>query len=104
MQLISKVDNGFRFLLWVIDIYSRDACIATLKDKKAALITNTSKKILNKSNYKPNKIQVDQESEFYNRSMKSWLEDYDTEMHSTHIEGKSVVAERFIRTLKKKDL
>ena len=36
--------------------------------------------------------------------MKSWLEDYDTEMHSTHIEGKSVVAERFIRTLKKKDL
>ena len=56
MQLISKVDNGFRFLLWVIDIYSRDACIATLKDKKAALITNTSKKILNKSNYKPNKI------------------------------------------------
>ena len=34
--------------------------------------------------------------------MKSWLQDYDIEMHSTHNEGKSIVAERFIRTLKNK--
>ena len=45
---------------------------------------------------------VDKGSEFYNRSIKSWLEDYDIEIHSTHYEGKSVVAERFIRTLKNK--
>ena len=41
-------------------------------------------------------------SEFYNRYLKSWLEDNDTEMYSTHNEGKSVVAERFIKTLKNK--
>ena len=48
------------------------------------------------------KIWVDKGSEFYNRSMESWLEKSDIEMHSTHNEGKSVVAERFIRTIKNK--
>ena len=42
---------------------------------------------------------VDKGSEFYNRSMKSWLQDNKIEMYSMHNEGKSVVAERFIRTL-----
>ena len=51
---------------------------------------------------KKNKIWVDKGSEFYNRSMKSWLEKNNIEMYSTHNEGKSVVAERFIRTLKNK--
>ena len=51
---------------------------------------------------KTNKIWVDKGSEFYNRSMKSWLEKNNIEMYSTHNEGKSVVAERFIRTLKNK--
>ena len=54
--------------------------------------------MLNKSNRKPNKIWVDEGGEFCNRSMKSWLEKNDIEMYSTHNEGKSVVAERFIRT------
>ena len=51
---------------------------------------------------KPNKIWVDKGSEFYNSSFKKWLKDNDIEMYSTHNEGKSVVAERFIRTLKNK--
>ena len=51
---------------------------------------------------KPNKIWVDKGSEFYNSSFKKWLKDNDIEMYSTHNEGKSVVAERFIRTLKSK--
>ena len=51
---------------------------------------------------KPNKIWVDKGSEFYNKSMKSWLLHNDIEIYSIHNEGKSVVAERFIRTLKNK--
>ena len=58
--------------------------------------------MLDKSNRKPNKIWVDKASEFYNRSMKSWIEANPVEMYSAHNEGKSVVAERFIRTLKNK--
>ena len=41
-------------------------------------------------------------SEFYDRSMKSWLQDNDTKMYSRHNEGKSVVAEKFTKTLKTK--
>ena len=99
MQLKSK---GFRFLLCVIDIYGKYAWVIPLNDKKGIIITNTFQKILDKSNRKPNKIWVDKGSEFYNRSMKSWLEKNAIEMYSTRNEGKSVVAERFIRTLKSK--
>ena len=59
-------------------------------------------KILKESDRKPNKIWVDKRSEFYNNSFKKWLKDNDIEMYSIHNEGKSVVAERFIRTLKNK--
>ena len=103
MQLISKFNERFGFLLPVIDMYSRYASVIPLKDKKAIAITNTSyQKILDASNRRLNKIWVDKGSEFYNRSIKSWLEKSDIEMYSTHNEGKSVVAERFIRTLKNK--
>ena len=52
--------------------------------------------------FKTKKIWVDKSGEFYNRSMKSWLQDNNTETYSIHNEGKSVVAERFIRTLRNK--
>ena len=51
---------------------------------------------------KPNKIWVDQGSEFYNNSLKDFLKINNIERYSTYIEGKSVVAERFVRTLKNK--
>ena len=57
---------------------------------------------MDESNRKPNKVWVDKGSEFYNRSMKSWLVKIDIEMYSTHNEGKSVVVERFVITLKNK--
>ena len=60
------------------------------------------KVFLKDSTRKPNKILVDKISEFYNNSFKKWLQDNDIEMYSTHNEGKSVIAKRFIRTLKNK--
>ena len=102
MQLISKFNKGFRFLLCVIDIYSKYAWVNRLKDKKDVSIVNAFQNILNNSNIKPNKIWVDKGSEFNNRSMKSLLENNDIEIYSTHNEGKSVVAARFIRTIKNK--
>ena len=102
MQLINKFNKGIRFSLCVIDINSKYASVAPLKDKKGVAIVNAFQKILDDSKRKPNKIWVDKGSEFYNRSMKSWLEKNDIEMYSTHNEGKSVVAERFDRTLKTK--
>ena len=100
IQLISKCNKGFRFLLCVIDIFSKYACAVPLKDKKGLSIVNAFQSIFKKSNRKPNKIWVDKGSEFYNNSFKKGLQDNDTEMYSTNDEGKSVAGERFIRTLK----
>ena len=58
--------------------------------------------MLNDSKRKPNKIWVDRGSEFFNNSFKKWFQDNDITMYSTNNEGKSVIAERFIRTLKTK--
>ena len=102
MQLLSKWNKGTRFLLCVIDIFSKYAWVISLKDKKGVSIATAFQSILKQSNRKPNKIWVDKGSEFYNASFKTWLQDYDIAMYSTNNEGKSVVAERFIRTLKGK--
>ena len=74
-----------------------------LKDKKGIItIASAFQKVLDESNCKLTKIWVDKGREFYNRSMKSWLQDNDIEMYSTHNEGKSAVLERFTGTLKNK--
>ena len=57
---------------------------------------------IDESGSKPDRIWVDRGSKFYNRSMKSWLQDNDIGMYSTHNEVKAVVAEKFIRTLRNK--
>ena len=74
MQSISKFNKRIRFSLCLIDIYSKYAWVVPLKHKKDITITNGFQKILKESNKKPNKIWVDKGSEFYNKSMKSWLE------------------------------
>ena len=61
-------------MLCVIDIYSKYPCIIHIKDEKGIAITNAFQEILDEPNRKRNKILVDKGSEFYNRSMKSWLE------------------------------
>ena len=68
MQLTSKFNKGFRFLLCVIDIFSKYAWVVPLKDKKGVSIVDAFQKILDDSNKKPNKTWVDKGSEFYNNS------------------------------------
>ena len=99
---MSKCNKGFRFLLCVIDIFSKYAWVIPLKDKKGVSILNAFEIISKESNRKPNNIWVDKESEFYNGSFRKWLKDNDIEIYSANNEGKSVIAERFIRTLKNK--
>ena len=77
MQLISNFNKGFRFLLRVIDIFSKYAWVIPLKDQKSISIVNAFQKILDKSERKPNKIWVDKGSELYNNSFKKWLQDND---------------------------
>ena len=103
MQSLSRKTKGIKYLLCAIALYSKYAFIIPLKDKKGISIANAFDKIIKQSKRKPNKIWVDQGSEFYNNNnFKKWLSDNNIIMYSTYNEAKSVVVERFIRTLKNK--
>ena len=73
MQLISKYNKGVRYLLCAIDLFSKYAFVAPLKDKKGVTIISAFQSILYKSNRKPNKIWVNQRSEFYNNNFKKMV-------------------------------
>ena len=102
MQSLSKKNKAIKYLLCAIDLFNKYASVVPLKDKKGISIVNAFNKIIKQSNRKPNKIWVNQGGEFYNRNFKKWLSDNNIIMYSTFNKGKSVVAERFIRTLKNK--
>ena len=83
MQSLSKYNKGIKYLLCAIDLFSKYAWVIPLKDKKGVSIVNAFQKILDSSNrskakskrHKPNKIWVDQGSEFCNNSFKDFFED-----------------------------
>ena len=102
MQSFSKYNKGFKYLLCAIDLFSKYAWVIPIKDKKGTSLVNAFKKIISEGQRKPNKIWFDQGSEFYNQSFKDFLKINNIEMYSTYNKGNSVVAERFIRTLKNK--
>ena len=102
MLSLSRKNKDIKYLLCAIDLYSKYAFVIPLKDKKGISILNAFNKIIKQSNRKPNKIWVGQGGDFYNNAFEKWLSDNDIDMYSTYNEGKSVVAERFIRTLKNK--
>ena len=102
MQSLSRKNKGIKYLLCAIYVYSKYAFVVPLKDKKGISIVNAFDKIIKQCKRKPNKTWVDQGSEFYNNNFKKWLSNNDIIMYSTYNEDKSVVAERFIRTLKNK--
>ena len=92
-KLYSYFKDNICYLLCAIDLFSKYDWVIPIKDKKGTSIVNAFKKIISKC--KPNKIWVDQGSEFYNKSFKDFLKINKIEMYSTYNEGKSVVAESF---------
>ena len=95
MQSLSEYSKGIKYLLCAIDLFSNNAWVVPLKDKRGITIVNAFQKIVSKG-HKPSKIWVDQGGEVYNNLFKRFLKIRNTEMYSTYNEGKSVVAERFL--------
>ena len=102
-QSLSKCNKRIKYLLCAIDLFNKYVWVVPLKDKRGISIVNAFQKIISKGR-KPSKIWVDQGDEFYNNLCKRFLKINNIEMYSTCNEGKSVVAERFIRTSKNKIL
>ena len=102
MQQLQSYNHGFRHILNVIDVFSKFVWSVPIKDKTGKTITNTFQSIFKTSKRKPNKLWVDNGSEFDSNVFKKWLVENEIKMYSTFNEGKAVVIERFNRTLKNK--
>ena len=101
MQQFSKWNKGYRYLLMVIDVFSKYGWIVPLKDKKGESVTEAFKSIF-KEGRKPQYLWVDKGKEFYNKNLKDLLEKNGIHMYSTENEEKSSVVERWNRTIKSK--
>ena len=104
MGSLSSKNKNVRYLLFVIDVFTKYAWVKLLKDKKGKIVLNVFIEIVSESNRKPNILWVDQGKEFYNKLMQEWLDNNDILMYSTHNEGNSVIAERFIEILTLKSI
>ena len=99
MQSMQKFNDGYRYLLVCIDVFSKYAWVVPLKNKKGPSLVEAFKIIL-ASGRKPEKIITDQGTEFFNKHFKALLKDEDIELYNTYNETKASVVERLIRTLK----
>ena len=99
MQSMQKFNNGYRYLLVCIDMFSKYAWVVPLKNKTGLSLVEAFKIIL-ASGCKSEKIITDQGREFFNKHFKALLKDEDIELYNTYNETKASVVERLIRTLK----
>ena len=100
LKKLKKYNNGFQYIINIIDLYSRHAWSIPIKNKTGKSIVEAFDSL----SETPKKFWVDNGSEFYNKIFIKWLNDNNIEMYSTFNEGKAVVIERFNRTLKNKML
>ena len=100
MRPLSQKNQGVKFFSCVIDVFTKNVRVRSLKDKNIKTVFNGFIEIANKSRCTPYKYQVDQGKQFYNSLKQKWLGDNDNLMYSTRNKGKST--ESFKRILKAK--
>ena len=101
MQSLMKYNDGYRYLLVCIDVFSKYAWIVPLKTKTGPSLVEALKVILT-SGRKPGKIMTDQGTEFFNKHFQTFLNSKDIQLYHTFNETKASVVERVIRTFKTK--
>ena len=100
VQEWSQKNKGFRYMLNIIDIFSKFVWCIPLKDKTGQTVSDAFKQVVKETNRQPQKLWVDEGKEFYNKLMNDWLKENDIERYSSYGEHKSAIVERFNRTLK----
>ena len=99
MQAHAKENDGYRYLLVCIDVFSKYVWVIPLKNKTGPALVTAFKKIL-ESGRKPQKIQTDEGTEFFNKHFKDLMKSEEIQLYNTYNETKASVVERVIRTLK----
>ena len=100
IQSFSKYNHGFKFILIVIDTYTKYVWVQALKNKSAKQVTQAMLNIL-KIN-QPKLLQTDNGTEFYNKQFKDLMKKYNIKHYSTYSSIKAAIVERVIRTIKNK--
>ena len=101
MQSLKQYNDGYRYLLVCIDVFSKYAWIVPIKSKTGPALVEAFKVILS-SGRKPHKIMTDQGTEFFNKSFQTLLKNEGIELFNTFNETKASIVERVIRTFKTK--
>jgi len=101
MQLFSDNNDGVKYLLAIVDIFSKHGWMVPLKQKTGAAISAAFQSIFNGGRM-PRKMWVDKGKEFYNKDVKLLLESKSCSLYSTKNEQKSCVVEKSNRTMKEK--
>ena len=100
---LARFNKGYRYLLMIIDVFSKYGWIVPLKTKTGTAVASAFKQVFKESGRVPARLWTDKGKEFYNKSMKELLEkNNDIVLYSTENEEKSSVAERWNRTMKQK--
>lgn len=101
MQAVSKVNGGYKYILIIIDAFSKYAWTIPLKQKNKQLVSEAFKTLLDKGRV-PKNLQTDLGKEFYNDKFKNVVISYKINHYSTYSTKKASIVERLIRTLKSK--
>ena len=99
MQSIASNNDGYRYLLVCIDVFSKYVWVIPLKNKTSPALV-TAFRIILELGRKPQKIQTDQGTEFFNKHFKALMKEEEIQLYNTYNETKASVVERVIRTLK----
>ena len=102
MQVEAKYNNGYQYILTVIDIFSRYAWARPIKTKSPQHVKIGFDDIFSASNRKPLKLQTDQGLEFESNTMREYFNNLPIHQFSVKSQFKAAIVERFNRTLKTK--
>ena len=102
IQKYSKWNKGVKYLLMVIDVFSKYGWIEPLKDKKTESVSSAFEHIFKKSKRKPEKLWTDKGSEFISKHFKDFLKTHNITLYHTQNEEKSSIVERWNKTMKNK--
>lgn len=97
----SRDNKGHRYLLTVIDVFSKYAWAVPVKRKTGEDVANAMKSIF-KAGRKPKNLQTDRGKEFYNKNFEDLMTQHKINLYSTYSNLKASICERFNRTLKNK--
>lgn len=99
LSKLSRLNNGNKYLITCIDVFSKYAWVQPIKKKSSDAVLEGFKKIINKGRI-PLKLQTDQGTEFLNKKFKEYLANKDILLYNVNSELKASVVERFNRTFK----